>query len=823
MNNVHFFSNANEYKEMYAEIIIPLTLPKNYIWQVPAAFSHLIQPGSRVEVSLKNKKYAGIVKKLSQKKPDSFHPKPIENIIDSEPLISAQHLSFWEWISQYYLCSEGEVMQAALPSHLKLNSETILIWNEFRSEDFSDLDNQEFIVAEALSLRKQLRLSEVHQLLDTHQILNIIKELIAKQVCFVWEELRDKYKEKTDTYILLHSDYQREEKLAELLNQKFRSAKQLDIILAFIHLMKTEGEVTQRTLLEKAKATSTQVKSLVEKNILRTEQRSVNRIKTLPPSIQIDFTLSAAQQSAFNQIKAGWETHRVCLLWGITGSGKTMVYVRLLEEIIRQNGQALYMLPEIALTSQLIRRLQKYFGGYIAVYHSRFNPQERVELWNRVKSGEIKIILGARSSLFLPFNNLQLIIADEEHDSSFKQHDPAPRYHARDAAIYYAHVIQARVLLGSATPSLETFYNAKQGKYALVHLSERYGEGVLPEITILKKSNDDGRRAAFIGEAMLEALRECITNNRQAIVFQNRRGYVPYMSCEVCGWIPQCAHCDVTLTYHKTKQSLVCHYCAAEYPVLHTCPACGHTKFSNRNFGTERLEERLAELLPGVQVARMDYDTTRGKQQHDQMIKAFEQKRIQVLAGTQMIVKGLDFEAVQLVAVPDADNILFHADFRVYERAFQLLEQVSGRAGRKEGNGKVLIQASQSHHPVLQFLQEHNYLAFYEWEIDNRKRFSYPPFVRLVHLTIRHRQKHIAEEAATMLAKNLVIEEVELTGPAQPPVGRVRNKYIWQVMLKLPKENRTIISLKNALQEQIGKLHFEKRYRGIVVEINVDA
>lgn len=806
----------------YAEIIIPLALPKNYTWQVPPQYADMLLPGMRAEVELRRKRYSGIVKNIHTVKPAGFEPRLIQNILDNEPLITTHQLKLWQWVAQYYMCSEGEVMQAALPSHLKLSSETILIWNEMHNEDFSALDNREFIVAEALSIRRQLNLSEVQQLLDTHQVYPVIKELIARQICFVWEELKEKYKEKTESYILLHPDYHGEEKMELLLNSNFRAPKQLELLLAFLHLIKTEGEVTQSILLKKADASPAQLKGLVDKGILRIEKKTVNRIRSLPPAIHIDFKLSPAQEAALNQIEKLLQEKDVCLLHGITGSGKTQVYIQLIEKIIRQSGQVLYMLPEIALTSQLIRRLQKHFGGYIAVYHSRFNPQERVELWNRVKSGEIKIVLGARSSLFLPFQNLQLIIADEEHDSSYKQQDPAPRYHARDAAIFYATLLQAKVLLGSATPALETYYNAQQNKYGYVSITERYGEATLPEIIITDKPRLEKNADNFIGPQMLLALQECVREKKQAIVFQNRRGYVPYISCETCGWIPQCRHCDVTLTYHKTKHSLDCHYCGTNYPVLHTCPVCGKEKFTIRNFGTERLEETLSELLPGTQVARMDYDTTRGKHQHDQMIKAFEQQRIQVLAGTQMIVKGLDFEQVQLVAIPDADNLLFHTDFRVSERAFQLMEQVSGRAGRTDNKGKVMIQVSQAKHPVLQFLQTHDYHAFYLWEIETRRRYQYPPFVRLVHITIKHREKHIAEEGANLLVRGLSTFKNNITGPAQPPVGRVRNRYIWQLMLKLPKDTRRIQELKDALQEQMGIIHFNKRYSGISFETDVD-
>ena len=807
-------------------MIIPLALPKNYTWAVPENMQAAIQPGIRVEVVLgKNKRYAGIVKKILPAKPEAFQPKDILNVLDTEPLVYPQQLKLWEWIAQYYMCSEGEVMQAAIPANLKLSSESILIWNEERSYDFTDLSDSEYVVAEALEIKKELRLSEVQQLLDASNVYPVIKKLIEKGVCHVWEELKDKYKEKTETYITLNATYHNEDHLADLLNNWSKAPKQMELLLSYLHLIKTEGEVTQAMLLKKSNATAAQLKGLCDKGILLAEKRATDRIRTLPKNIQIDFSLSAAQEKSFAEIKDSFSTAPVCLLHGVTASGKTEIYTKLIEEYILQGKQVLYMLPEIALTSQIIRRLQKHFGGYIAIYHSKFNPNERVEIWNKVKNGETKVVLGARSSLFLPFKDLGLIIADEEHDASYKQQEPAPRYHARDAAIYYASLSKANVLLGSATPSIESYYNCEQKKYGLVKLAERFGQVELPQIEIIdiKKVPTKEKDKTALTPALITAIETSLQQKKQVILFQNRRGYSPYLICNTCGWIPQCKHCDVTLTYHKAKNTLTCHYCGTSYPVINTCAACGSHNFTQKNFGTEKIEELVAETFPHAKISRMDYDSVKGKNDHDALIKLFEQQRIDILVGTQMVVKGLDFEHVNLVGIVDADGILNFTDFRVNERAFQLMEQVSGRAGRKDGKGAVLIQVSNIHHPVLQFVKEHDFTKLFAYEISNRKQFDYPPFTRLIQVIFKHKEKHIAEEAANIMMQGLKKDfGNQCNGPAQPVVDRVRNQYLWEILIKLPKDATRINLCKKEIQQQMIIIQSNKRYRSVTILPDVD-
>ncbi|MBS1602666.1 MAG: primosomal protein N' [Bacteroidetes bacterium] len=846
---------------MYADVIIPLALPRNYTWSVPEKWMGQVREGCRVEVELRNKKYAGIVRRLHNEKPAAFEPKAIGNLLDNEPILHPAQLRLWEWVAGYYLCSEGEVMAAALPAHFKLNSETILVFNEEAGDDFSHLDNDEFVVAEALHIKKELKLTEVQQLLDSSHVYPVIKRLIEKKICFVWESLKETYAPKTENYVILNPEYNNEDRLADLLNNWGRAPKQQELLLAYLHLSRTEGSVSRPDLLKKSGASDAQLRGLVEKGILRIEKRQVDRIRYLPRDLQIDFELTPAQQAAYEKISEAFRQKSVCLLHGVTSSGKTLVYIRQIEQAIRQGKQVLYLLPEIALTSQIIRRLQRHFGGLIGIYHSKFSQNERLEIWNKIRTGELKIILGARSAIFLPFHDLGLIVADEEHDPSYKQQEPAPRYHARDAAIYYASLFGAKVLLGSATPSVETYYNALSGKYALVELLERYGQVRLPEITVVdtkalryvKKaapaaqpyrgadwlrdreapgepevpepqtgSRDNGK--PILSPALHMAIDHSLAAGRQVILFQNRRGYSPYQVCEVCGWIPQCRNCDVSLNFHKLTNKLHCHYCGTVYPPVNTCAACGNHKFVQRNFGTERIEEYLEEVFPKARIARMDIDSVRGKTAHDSLIQQFELQRIDILVGTQMVVKGLDFDNVNLVGILDGDSILNFADFRVNERAFQLMEQVSGRAGRKDGQGNVLIQVANTAHPVLAYVKEHDYKLFFQHEIVARQQFGYPPYTRVIQVTFRHRDKEVVQSAASFFANNMKKDfGPYMVGPAEPVVGRIRNQYLMELMLKLPKDGHTINFAKHVIQQQTAIVQNSQKWKSVVIIPDVDA
>ncbi|MFL5739373.1 MAG: primosomal protein N' [Flavisolibacter sp.] len=812
---------------MFAEVIIPLALPKNYTWEIPNHMLDLIVIGSRVEVNLgKNKKYAGVVKRIHNEKPVSFEAKEIINILDPEPVIQRYQLQFWEWLAEYYMCSEGEVMAAALPAHFKLSSETILVYNEEFGDDFSSLDNEEYIVAEALLMKHELRLTEVQQLLDVTHVYPIVNRLIGKKICFVWESLKQTFHPKKETFVLLQHEYDNEDRLSELLNNWGRAPKQMELLLSYLHLMKTQGEVTKSDLLKKSGASEAQLKALVEKDILRFEKRSVDRITYAPKDVVVDFELTPAQQLAYGQLLESLREKQVCLLHGITSSGKTHLYIKLIEQYIRTGQQVLYMLPEIALTSQIIRRLQKHFGGYIGIYHSKFSQNERVEIWNKVKSGELKIVLGARSSLFLPFMDLGLIICDEEHDTSYKQQDPAPRYHGRDAAIYMASLTRSKVLLGSATPCLETYFNSRSEKYGLVELFERFREVKLPDIEMIDNrtiAHKPGEKI-MLSPQLLEEIRQTVARQKQVILFQNRRGYAPYQVCTVCGWIAQCRNCDVSLTYHKFSNKLKCHYCGNVYPPTHTCEACGSDKLVQRNFGTEKIEEVLDGELHEVKIGRMDFDTVKNKNAHDVLIQQFEQKKIDVLVGTQMVVKGLDFDNVDLVGILDADGLLHFADFRVNERAFQLMEQVSGRAGRKDGKGRVMIQTTNPTHPILLHVAHHDFLSMYNEEIEKRKQFFYPPFSRIILVHFRDREREVVFDAAHSFAQGLQTAYGNyIVGPAEPVINRVRSMFLMELLLKLPRDSQLIARCKQDIAKQIAILHSTRRFKKLIVVPDVDA
>ncbi|HEX5551658.1 MAG TPA: primosomal protein N' [Chitinophagaceae bacterium] len=811
----------------FADIILPLALPRNYTYSIPREMEQAVVPGCRVAVQFgKNKKYAAIVKAIHENAPAAYQTKPLLYLLDEAPIVYPIQLSFWQWIARYYMCTEGDVMNAALPAHLKLTSETRLVFNLGYGEDLTELSEEEFLVAEALQIRQELTIDEVQQIVDKLQVYALVKQLLDKKVCFVYEELKEAYRPKEERVVTLHPRCEDEQVLAAVFEEVQRAPKQMEALLGFLHLHKTQGLVRQADLQKKAGVSSAVVKALADKNILVIQKQAVDRIPMTKGEITVEFSFNEEQEAGYRQIKKQFEDKQTVLLHGVTSSGKTMLYIKLIEAFLRQDKQVLYLLPEIALTAQIVRRLQKHFGDQIGIYHSKFNNNERVEIWNKVKSGAYRVILGARSSLLLPFKELGLIILDEEHDASYKQQDPAPRYHARDAAVYYAGLFDAKVLLGSATPSLESFYNAQTGKYGLVQLAGRYGGMKMPDIEIVdmkRVPRDKQTVAAYLSPVLKESMKASLAENKQIILFQNRRGYAPMIVCATCGWIPHCNDCDVSLTYHKYHHRLHCHYCGHQYPVPDVCPACGSTKLINRSFGTERIEDDLVTFFPQARIARMDLDAVRNKDAHHKLIALFEQKRIDVLVGTQMVVKGLDFDHVTLVGILSADNLLSYPDFRVHERAFQLMEQVSGRAGRRDERGKVIIQTENTTHPVLDFVMRHDYTGFYKRELAERERFSYPPFSRLIRLVLKHKKPEVVREAATVLGNALQpLFGDRLLGPSAPPVSRVRSYYLMELLIKLPRHSKKIDQAKALIIEKINWLQTQPDFRRVFVTPDVD-
>ncbi|PJJ76107.1 replication restart DNA helicase PriA [Thermoflavifilum aggregans] len=818
---------------MFADVILPLALPKLYTYQIPDGMK--VEPGMRVVVQFgKRRKYAAIIKRIHDEPPAAYAVKPVLSKLDEYPVVWPHQLHFWEWIARYYACTEGEVMNVAIPAHLKLSSETIIQLDPAYADETSiavlasQLTDEAFQIVEALAVRHELSLAEVQQLLGETSYTSaqaVVKSLIDQHICVAYESIRESYRPRLETYILLSPAYAEEQALHQLFDQLEKAPRQLQILMKFYELREKQGWVRKKDLLEQAEASHAQLKALVDKGIFQEIKQTVDRIAfTYDGAIQ-QLHLTPSQQTCVQQIHDWFKEKRVVLLHGVTSSGKTLIYVSLILEAIAKGEQVLYLLPEIALTAQMIRRLQQYLGNQVGVYHSRLSHNERVEMWNKVREGSLQVIVGSRSALWLPFCRLSLIIVDEEHDMSFKQQDPAPRYHARDAAIYYAHLLHARVILGSATPAVETYQQAMQGKYGYVMLKERYGQIALPDMILadMRTIPRQHRGERHITPLLEDHIRRTLQQHKQVILFQNRRGYAPSQICQVCGWVPHCEQCDVALTYHKSIHQLVCHYCGRKYPPVTQCQACGSHAIIHKSFGTERIEDELHTLFPKASIARMDLDTMRKKDSYHQLIHRFEQGRIDILVGTQMVVKGLDFDSVGLVGILLADSLLNYPDFRVNERAFQLMEQVSGRAGRKGEKGMVVIQAYQLRHPVLAHVMAHDYAAFFQMEIEARAHFQYPPFTRLMKIVLKHAQQEKVVEAAHLLAGELTDKfPGQITGPAAPLVSRIRNEYLQEILIRLPRSAHKLQEQKDTIVDICNQLQQQSSFRHVRMIVDVD-
>jgi primosomal protein N' (replication factor Y) len=670
-----------------------------------------------------------------------------------------------------------------------------------------------------------ITLDEVQKIVQDTSAWKVVNSLIDKGLVSVYENLNENYKPKKENYVFLLPIYEAEENLKVLLNQLDKAPKQLNILLTYLHLNQTEHGVLQSDLLKLSDASSAQLKSLCEKGIFEIRKIEVDRLRFEYTGERVTNTLNDLQEKAYQQAIDSFNVHKPVLLKGITGSGKTHIYFKLIEDCIASGKQALYLLPEIALTAQIIRKLRSVFGNKIGMYHSRFSNNERVEVWRKIQQKQYDVVIGARSAIFLPFVDLGLIIVDEEHDSSYKQQEPAPRYNARDAALYLANTYKANIILGSATPSLESYYNTQQGKYTLIELNERYGNAALPTVKLIDTKQEiiKKRQNGIFSLALVNAIKASLENKKQVILFQNRRGYSPFSMCMSCGWVPHCKYCDVSLTYHKISDQLHCHYCGSKSPYIRICPACGGNKIVSKSFGTEKVEDDIKLLFPNARVQRFDWDVMRTKNKYNEIIRQFEKGEIDILVGTQMVVKGLDFEHVNLVGVLSADSLLSYPDFRVNERVFQLLEQVSGRAGRKDAIGNVIIQLYKTNHPTILHVRAHDYISFYKEELDMRKEFLYPPFTRLIKITLKHKKQEIVLEAANMLAKGMVENpKIVVFGPAEPPIARVRNLYLQEILLKINKDTNIIQQLKNDLKHKIALLTTTKSFSQVQVILDVD-
>lgn len=812
----------------YADVVLPLNLPRTLTYGIPAEMQERIRTGMRVDVNLgRNKQHAGIVVRLHNETPEAYQIKPIRALIDEEPVVNDLQLRFWSWITHYYMAAPGEVMQAALPAHLKLSNETRLQWMPVDPEVVREWSDEAFPAAEALEQKKELSLTELRGIVGQRYLNQVIHELLEQEVAVINDNLEPVYRPKTEKIVILSPAYAEEPALQQLFDQLAKAPKQIAVLMAFIELRAKHGFVRQIDLVERSSATATQVKALADKGIFSIEEKETDRLLLSTTEQAGDIVFTPAQQQAWDVMEQGLKEKDVALMQGVTGSGKTLLYIHKLRECLASGQQAILLLPEIGLTTQLVSRLYAYFGEELGVYHSRFSNNERVEIWEKVRTGRYRIVAGPRSALWLPYDNLGLIIADEEHDASYKQKDPAPRFHARDAAIYLASLHSAKVILGSATPSVESLYNAQQGKYAYTELKERYQGVQLPGIDLVNAKSIDTLRAQgikMLSPELIDAMTGALQHRRQIILFQNRRGYAPFQLCTVCGFVPQCKNCAVSMTYHKSTDKLHCHYCGLKAPVLHTCPQCGSNRLQSKSFGTEKIEEEVQQVFPEARIARMDMDSMRGKHSLRDLLDKMQRQKIDILVGTQMVVKGLDFAPVALVGILSADSLLSYPDFRVNERAFQLMEQVSGRAGRADGDGKVIIQAFNLQHPVLGWVREHDVQAFYNQEIQYREQFHYPPFSRLIRMTFRHRDEPKAVKAAAQMAEALSagMSDIAVQGPVPALVSRVRNLYVQEVWVKCPRDRRIIEQTKALALEQRQVITGQKGNSGLQIAFDVD-
>lgn len=810
----------------FIDVLLPFAVPRLYTYRVPAAFNSLIETGKRVSVQFgKSKIYAAIIISIHHQPPKIYEAKYVLDVLDDDPIVSPNQIKFWEWISTYYLCTLGEVMNAALPAGLKLESQTKVFLNKEITIDYEILNEAEFLVIEALDIKNELTIAEISAITGFKTVHKLLKLLLEKDLIHIDVNVSQRFKPKFIRYIELDKKYADEKELKNIFTELDKAPKQLEALMRFIQLNRVRNLVSKKELIAELQGDSG-LNALIKKNVLNISLRKVDRLLQEEDDSDLkEVIFSDEQQNAFLEINAYFNQNKVAYLYGVTSSGKTQLYIECIRKTILEGKQALFLLPEIALTTQLIGRLSKFFGSRIGIYHSKYSDNERVEVYNKVMNGEYDVIIGARSAIFLPFKNLGLVVVDEEHENSYKQYDPSPRYHARDCAIYLANLYGGNVLLGSATPSVESFYNATTGKYGLVKLEHRYGGVNLPSIQVadLRLGIEEKSLTYSFTKSLILAIQTALSKKEQIILFQNRRGYTAVISCAVCAYTTKCINCDVSLTYHKFSGKLHCHYCGFKQDLLKTCPACGSNKLSEKTFGTEKIEEELQELFPTQKIARLDLDTTRAKNSFRKLLDDFESGEINMLVGTQMVSKGLDFENVSLIGIINADTMLNYPDFRAYERSYQLMSQVSGRAGRREKQGSVIIQTHQPHHKIIQMVTNYNYQLLFETELIEREKFHYPPFYRLIQIDIKHKNAVKIDEASKLLGIELKKQfGNRVLGPETPLISRIRSYYLKTFLIKIEKEGVSVSSFKNVLMDVIQNFSEKKENGSVVIRIDVD-
>lgn len=813
-----------------------MALPKLYTYSVPSELAQQVMPGVRVVVQLGKKKlYSAIVHSVHGNAPEAYQTKDIVQVIDSEPLVHHEQLQLWSWISTYYMCTLGEVMKAALPSGLKLESETLIS----QGENFAMIDlltDSEALILNAFEDGNSISIQQLVAKADAKQPMGIINRLLDKKILSINERIEPAFKSKLETYVRLHPRLKTDHDVNQVFEQLARAQAQQKMLMAFLALTAPQqgtftSSIIKKDLVEKANVSPAAFKALVEKDVFEVETREVSRLNMEEDEDTTTLSLSPAQTIAYEQINQEFSDKKVVLLHGVTSSGKTEIYIKLIQDQISKGKQVLYLLPEIALTAQIINRLKRFFGNRVGIYHSKFSDNQRVEVYqsllhdgNSPDKPAYDIIIGVRSSIFLPFKRLGLVIVDEEHENTFKQFNPAPRYHARDTAIVLAQQFGAKVLLGTATPSVETFYNAQIGKYGLVTITERF-EGISPpQIAIVDTLMARKKKLmkSMFSPQLLDSIEESLANGEQVILFQNRRGYSPFVECDECAWVPQCKHCNVSLTLHKHSNQLVCHYCGFAMQNPTSCLACGSNRLSTKGFGTEKVEEELAIFFPTASIERMDLDSTRSRNSYERIIGDFENGKVDILIGTQMVTKGLDFDRVSLVGILNADNMLNFPDFRAYERSYQLMAQVSGRAGRRHKQGKVIIQTSNPKHPVITQVMENDFEGLFKQQLLERKNYQYPPYYRLIKVTLKHRNHKTLDVAAEQLSRNLrAIFKQRVLGPEDPLINRIQNFYIKDILLKLER-NIDLHKAKTILHTEFDRIKEYQAFRGLFILPDVD-
>ncbi|MCF2490279.1 primosomal protein N' [Dyadobacter sp. CY347] len=818
---------------LFADLILPVPIPSLFTYRVPREMSGMIKVGARVIVQFGQKRViTAVVANIHSNPPSKYQAKYILELLDDEPIVTKRQLELFNWVSEYYLCNIGDVLNIALPAGLKITSQSrIQINPEFEYDDL--LTDQERIVVDEIKKHQTLSYEEVERLLQRSNITAIIKSLVGKRAVILFEEVKERYKPKVVRKIRLNASYTSNDALSKLAGSLDKTPKQQEILLKYLSYIPVYNnpDLNQKGLdksifSQDDNVSDASLNTLIKKGIFEQFEIFISRFDDIPASNAV-ITLTETQKKASQQIHEFFAEKEVVLLHGITGSGKTEVYIELIKQVLESGLQVLFLLPEIALTTQIVVRLRKVFGDTMGIYHSKFSDNERVEVWKGILDGKFQFVVGVRSAVFLPFDNLGLIIVDEEHETSYKQHDPAPRYNARDVAVIMSYMHKGKTLLGSATPSLESYYHAQTGRYGFVEMKQRFGNAALPTFELIdtKKEKKSKKMKNEFSSVLIDHLKLNLQNKEQTILFQNRRGYSPYLQCEICNWIPECANCDVSLTYHMKAGEVRCHYCGHKEEVPRTCPQCGSTQVKTMGYGTEKIEDEIHSMFPEARVQRMDLDTTRAKNAYQQIISEFEEGGIDILVGTQMVSKGLDFDNVSIVGIFDADRMIHFPEFRASERAFQMLTQVSGRAGRRaEKPGKVLIQTSNPGQKLLERIINNDYEGMYASEIEEREKFHYPPFTRLIKVTVRHVDEATSSKAAKILAEKLTanLGASRVLGPQPPLVERVRNQFLFDILIKLEREKINFKAAKSFIQEKVIDILTDKTLKSIQVVIDVD-